>query len=176
MAGGETTLVFLDCSTALGAQGVASSARSPLGSSARRSASQPPTGGPNGLWIADLGNSVVTSDDLISLAVGSEFTISEPSVSPDGRYVAFIVGEDRAREIVVADISGLLTGGTDVPTVEIGMPGSNEDVECWRIPERVVWLPTESGRKLVASLSICGSASVPDEFEVWIADISDFIE
>jgi hypothetical protein len=176
VVGGETTLVFLDCTTALSARGAAPSARSLLGASAGRAASQQLAEGPNGLWVADLGNSALTGDDVISRAAGSEFTISGPSVSPDGKYVAFIVGESRTREIVVADISGLLAGGTDVPVVEIGMPGSDADVECWRIPERVAWLPTESGRKLIASLSVCGSAAVPDEFEVWIADVSRFIE
>jgi hypothetical protein len=175
VAGGETTLVLLDCTGALRAEGTASSAQRALGASRQLSASQPSEGA-NGLWVVELGNSALTDDDLTSLAFSSEFTISGPAVSPDRKYVAFIVGEDRTREIVVADISGLLAGGTSVPTVEIGLPGADDDLECWRIPERVGWLPTESGRKLVASLSVCGSAAVPDEFEVWVADISDFID
>lgn len=171
---GDTVEVLLPCSGVLGSRAL-QGVMGLDGTAAQLSARQPEEG-PNGLWLSDLGDSPETDDDLIYKVGGGELTVSEPSISPDGKYVVCIVGEDRLREIVVADISGLLEGGDSVPSVVIGMPGSDEDLECWRIPERVAWLPAASGRKLIASLSVCGSASVPDEFEVWIADVSRFID
>jgi len=108
--------------------------------------------------------------------MSSASTVCQPSLSPDGRYVAYIMGEGRGRRILVSDVSGLFAGGVVGQPVVIGMPGSPDETECWRIPERVEWLPSATERKIVVSLSVCRGGAVPDDFETWVADLSRFLE
>jgi hypothetical protein len=167
---GQTIQVLFDCTTAVNS---APGSRSPVVGT-----SQVQTildfAGPNTLWVDDLNDLASTSDDVTYQVAGSQSAINEPAVSPDGKYVLFIRGANRSRQIVVVDVDRILAGEPNA--IVIGLPGSNDELECWRIPEEASWVPTESGRKIIASLSVCGSASVPEDFEVWIADISRFIE
>ncbi len=121
------------------------------------------------LWIMDL------SSGFVYEVYVSNDVLSSPALSPDGNYIAFIEGSGTSRHILVADISNLLSGGT-VTTVMVGLPGSSEDIECFRIPERIQWYPDPTERKIVASLSTCRGGAIPGDYHVWIGDLSSFIE
>jgi hypothetical protein len=165
---GDTAFIRFDC---LGRSD--GPVEEPSGTSvrARRATDRPAelgtaAGSTNGVWLAAMDNV-----DRVYLVDGGGPTISQPAISFDHKYVAYIRGEGRTREIVVSDVSDLLTGGTNVRTLVIGMPGSFDDIECWRLPERVSWFPGTTGRKLVASISLCRAAG-PKDYQIWIADLS----
>jgi hypothetical protein len=167
---GETTLVSLDCTGGGGLLGAPAAVRP---TSAPRAA-LPLTAGPNGLWLLDLPEAGPMTDASVYLVASSNQVISQPAISPDGKYVAYLRGQGKSREIIVSDVSGLLAGGGEPEGLVIGMPGSLEDIECWRIPERVTWLPGTDGRRILASFSVCRGGARTD-FEVWIADLDRFI-
>jgi dipeptidyl aminopeptidase/acylaminoacyl peptidase len=126
------------------------------------------------VWLVDLGDTSGIGDDSFMLVDQAATGLFYPALSPDGRYVAYIRGAQDSWQLAVSDISDLVAGGDVVTTRVIGLPGSWEDIECWREIEKISWLATESGRKIVASLSPCRGGA-PDEFQVWIADLSRFL-
>jgi hypothetical protein len=173
---GETTFITLDC-TGSNLQ----SERQTHGSVGEST----PRGGPalavtlteaHGAWLVDLNGDLGPEDDHLYLIDSAAVTISYPALSPDSKYVAYIRGEDTSRQLVISDVSGLLAGTGEVNRIVIGFPGSSEDIECWRMPERVSWFPSAEERKVIASLSVCRGGNVADDFEVWIGDLSDFID
>ena len=173
---GETTYVTLDCTGAPArSRPEGPKHRSTL--SARLAPSRSLTAGAtNGIWLVDLGNEASVDGDKMYLVTTSSLPISEPALSPDGNYVAFIRGQDISREIVICDVSGVLAGTGEAQSIVIGLPGqAGDDVECWRIPERVGWFPGQPP-KLVASISVCRGGAVPDDYEIWVADLSRFIK
>jgi hypothetical protein len=95
-------------------------------------------------------------------------------LSPDSKYVAYFRGSYTSWEIVVADVSMLVSGTGDAELARVGLPGSTEDIECWRKPEKLSWLPLEAGRKIVASLSPCRGGE-PADYSIYIADLEDHL-
>lgn len=168
VAAGETTFVDLDCTGGLLEAPVAVRPAPAL-----RAIAPSVTSGPNGLWLLELPEAGPMTEASVYLAASSGQVITKPAISPDGKYVAYIRGQGSLREIIVSDVSGLLAGGSEPQAIAIGMPGSLEDIECWRIPERVTWLPGTDGRRIVASFSVCRGGARND-YEVWIADLSRF--
>ncbi|HVP56577.1 MAG TPA: hypothetical protein VMU02_00655 [bacterium] len=172
VAAGETTFVDMVC----GSGGGLAQAPAKVKPAAVLGASRAvPASGSNGLWLLDLPDTGPATDATIYLAASSNLVIDEPAVSPDGKYVAYIKGQGESRQIIVSDLSGLLDGGGQPAPITIGMPGSVEDIECWRIPERVTWFPGTDQRKLVASFSTCRSGASRD-YQIWIADLDRFIK
>jgi hypothetical protein len=172
---GETTLVDIRCGTSL-----ASAPGRPV-SSGGRPVSPAVVSIPRlmqladrTIWLVDLGDELSVDDDVFSVVETSSQGLFGPVLSPDGKYVAYIRGEYDTWEIVVSDVSALGLGGI-VTSVTIGLPGSGEDIECWRQVERISWVASGTERKIVASLSPCRGAS-PDQFEVWIADLTRFLD
>jgi hypothetical protein len=180
VAAGETTLITLRCGYGLESQGQGlvsdeeSSPMLPRTPAATAFASR--VSDPYGLWLMAVDPALAAADQRLYRVDASATPISEPALSPDGRYVAYIVGLEKSRQILVADVADLLEGTGAVRTVVVGMPGDSGDLECWRIPERVTWMPASAGRKIVASISKCGTAEVPTDYEIWIADVSGFID
>jgi hypothetical protein len=169
---GETTLVSMDCTGGGGLLGAPTPVASRPASALR--APLPLMAGPNGLWLLDLPEAGPMTEASIYLVASSNQVISEPAISPDGKYVVYLKGQGKSRQIIVSDVSGLLGGGGEPEGLVIGMPGSSEEIECWRIPERVTWLPGTGGRRIIASFSACRGGARTD-FEVWIADVDRFI-
>jgi hypothetical protein len=97
-----------------------------------------------------------------------------PTLSGDGKYVAYVRGDGASWDVVVRDVSSIASGAVGRRVV-IGLPGSTEDIECWRAVEKISWLPTGAGRKIAASISVCRSGT-PEQYEVWIADLSGFLD
>lgn len=128
-----------------------------------------------GIWIVDTGGTPDVSDDLMYQLDPGSRGANSPVLSHDGNYVAYFRGEYTSWEIVVADVSGLLSGTGDPDLHIVGLPGSTEDFECWRKPEKISWLPTQDGAKIVVSLSPC-RGGLPDDFRIWVADLSRFVD
>jgi hypothetical protein len=126
------------------------------------------------IWLADLGSDPGTEDDEFFVVETSSQGLFYPTLSPDGRYVAYIRGALASWELVVSDISALMSGG-GATSIRIGLPGSSEDIECWREIEKISWMASGTERKVVASLSPCRGAS-PDEFDIWVADLTRFLD
>jgi hypothetical protein len=98
-----------------------------------------------------------------------------PVISPDGNYVAYFRGEYTSWEIVIADVSGLIAG-TGAPIYHVvGLPGSGEDFECWRKPEKISWVPVQNEARIVVSLSPCRGGA-PEAMGIWVADVSQFLK
>jgi hypothetical protein len=68
-----------------------------------------------------------------------------------------------------------IAGTAAIETRVIGLPGSAEDIECYRFPERVSWVYDGTGTKVVASLSVCRGGDLAEDYEVWIGDLSDLL-
>ena len=162
---GDTSWVLLDCggsSTVVGAPSFAG-ARRPM-----PVLQQQPE--PYTLWAVD-----VDSEALYALAHAAE-PISNPALSPDGRYIAYIRGQGAERELVVSgDVLDFIAGTAAIETRVIGLPGSAEDIECYRFPERVSWVYDGTRSKVVASLSVCRGGDLTEDYEVWIGDLSDLL-
>jgi hypothetical protein len=173
---GDTSFVSFSC------EGAAAPARMASGSGAgtHDAAASAPDAAPvdllaqgeddRGIWLMDLGTDISTDDDRLygveSFATGSNF----PVLSPDGRYVAYFRGRYTSWEVVIADVSPLLEGSGHAEIVSVGLPGSTEDIECWRKPEKLSWLPLEAGPKLVASLSPCRGGG-PADYSIYVVDL-----
>jgi hypothetical protein len=118
----------------------------------------------------DLGTDVSPDDDKLygveAFDTGSNF----PVLSPDGKYIAYFRGNYTSWEVVIADVSPLLDGSGTAEIATVGLPGSTEDIECWRKPEKLSWLPLEAGPKLVASLSPC-RGGVPADYSIYVVDL-----
>lgn len=178
VAAGETTLVTLRCSGGLESPGMGPAAEArpaPLGAPSRPALASR-VAEPYGLWLMEFDPAMAAADQKLYRVAASATPISEPALSPDGRYLAYIAGLEASRQIVVADVADLLQGTGPARTMVIGMPGDSGDLECWRIPERVAWMPASAGLKIVASISKCGTAEIPVDYEIWIADVSAFVE
>lgn len=164
---GDTSYVFLDCT---------SSFMSVMGGSPARSSGRPAPvlrqqPEPYSLWVADV------ETEVLYLIDATDSPISSPALSPDGRYVAYIVGEGADRELYVAgDVQAFVAGSQAILTTRIGLPGSAEDIECYRFPERVSWVYEDTTKKLLASLSACRSGQILTDYEVWEADIDNFLD
>lgn len=163
---GDTSFVHLVCgggSTVLGAPPRTAGRRAPV-------LSQQPE--PYSLWVVDV------DTDALYLIAETNTPISNPSISPDGRYVAYVVGEGATRDLFVSyDIQAFIDGTQAIQTTVIGLPGSSEDIECYRFPERVTWIYSETAeKKVVASLSICRSGDLTKDYEVWIADLDNIVD
>lgn len=161
---GDTSEVILDCSGGL-FSGAPRYAR--IGGRAPVLAQQPE---PYSLWVVDV------DTEAIYLIAESETPISNPALSPDSRYIAYVRGEGATRQLVVSyDILAFIEGTGQIQTTVIGLPGSPEDIECYRFPERVSWVYPE-GLKVVASLSVCRGGALPDDYEIWEADLSSIVD
>ncbi len=127
---------------------------------------------PYSLWVVDV------DTEALYLIAETETPISNPAISPDGRYIAYIVGEGATRQLVLSyDIQAFIAGTAAIQTRTIGLPGSSEDIECYRFPERVSWVyGGETERKVVASLSVCRGGDLTNDYEVWIGDLDRFID
>ena len=166
VAPGDTSDVILDCTSRIAAMG---------GSSARSSGKRAPVlrqqPEPYSLWVVD------ADTEALYLIDATDSPISNPALSPDGRYVAYIVGEAADRMLYVAgDIQAYIAGTQAIVTTRIGLPGSAEDIECYRFPERVSWVYDEPAYRLLASLSVCRSGQVLTDYEIWEADLDDFLD
>jgi hypothetical protein len=175
VSAGEITYVDFDCFA--GAISVMTGAACGLGSSG--GAPGPEVGvalaDQRSIWLIDLGEETGIDDDKVYLVDRAGVGLFRPALSPDGKYVAYVRGIEAAWEVGIADVSGLLSG-TDLVTLRsVGLRGSDEDVECWRQIESLSWFPLSEGRKIAAALSPCRGGSV-DEYQVWIADLSAFID
>lgn len=134
-----------------------------------------PTGiSAGGLWLIDLGDDPAVNDDKMYLARAEDLILSRPCISPDSKYVAYIVGIGTSAVIAVSQISGLLNGDESVESVTIPLPGSPGRSDCVRVPGSVSWFPGLE-RRIVASVSICGGGDSGD-FEIWIGDLSDLLQ
>ena len=180
VAPGETTFVSFDCAgegTYLGSALAAhSDCRTPHTDRLSGSVSVPKVMQQNErtVWLLDAGESSGTDDDKMYLVDWADVGLYYPVLSADGKYLAYVRGEGTSWDVVVRDVSGIASGTIGSRRV-IGLPGSTEDIECWRGIGRISWLPTEAGRKLAASLSVCRGAA-PEDYEVWIADLSGFLD
>jgi len=126
---------------------------------------------PYSLWVVDV------DTGALHLIEETDTPISNPAMSPDGRYIAYIEGEGATRELVVSgDIQAFIDGTQAIQTQAIGLPGSSEDIECYRFPERVSWIHSEIGWRVVASLSVCRSGDLTKDYEIWIADLDNFLD
>jgi hypothetical protein len=127
-----------------------------------------------GIWIVDVGEETGIEDDRVYLVDDSPVGAYYPVLSPDGNYLAYFRGEYTSWEVVIADISGLISGSGEAVLHVVGLPGSTEDFECWRKPEKISWVPGEGGTEIVVSLSPCRGGA-PSDFGIWVADISRFL-
>jgi hypothetical protein len=171
---GETTLVRIRCgaSAASGEAGPRPGGRQVA--SGRSPVPVLMQSGERSIWLANLGADPGTDDDELFVVSSSSQGLFHPTLSPDGRYIAYVRGAGASWEVVVSDISALPSGG-GLSSVRIGLPGSSEDIECWREVEKISWMASDTQRKLVASLSPCRGGS-PDESEIWIADLTRFLD
>ena len=162
---GDTSYVQLVCDGGGGSQ-VVTAPR--LGRHAPVLGQQPE---PYSLWVVD-----VDTEELYLIAE-TETPISNPAISPDGRFIAYVVGEGEARNLYVSgDIQEFMAGIAAIETDVIGLPGSAEDIECYRFPERVSWVYSDGEYKVVASLSICRGGDLTKDYEVWIAELDRFLD
>jgi hypothetical protein len=127
-----------------------------------------------GIWLVDLGSDPAIDDDRVYLVDGTSRGSNYPVLSPDGTYVAYTRGEYISWEIVVADVSPLLSGSGEAVLHVIGLPGSADDFECWRKPGKISWLPMQDGMKIAVSLSPCRGGGEED-FGIWVADLTRFL-
>jgi hypothetical protein len=183
VAPGETTFVSFQCGTGAaygsssrsvfdnGCGGPPSSRLTALGSGAGPRAMQQNA---RGVWLLDLGEEPETDDDEMYLIDVADVGLYYPTLSGDGKYVAYVRGDGASWDVVVRDVSSIASGAVGRRVV-IGLPGSTEDIECWRAVEKISWLPTGAGRKIAASISVCRSGT-PEQYEVWIADLSGFLD
>ncbi len=126
------------------------------------------------IWLIDLGDDISTEDDRLFGVESFNTGSNSPVLSPDSKYIAYFRGNYTSWEIVVADVSMLVDGTGDAELARVGLPGSTEDIECWRKPEKLSWLPLEAGRKIVASLSPCRGGE-PADYSIYIADLEDHL-
>jgi hypothetical protein len=174
---GETTLVFFECPS--GAFVAEARRPAPAAVALRESPAPGASSGAtltDGVWLIDLADEASSDDDRTLQVAATASVVCQPSLSSDGKYVAYITGAGRERRIMVCDVSGLVAGGPASDPIVIGMPGSFDQTECWRLPERVEWFPGTTQRKLMVSLSKCRGGSVEDDFEAWVADLSRFLD
>lgn len=173
---GDTTFLTFVCGSGKTCEPATVTSGSPSHSVAGIEAPvRPMQGEGRGAWLMDLGNDLETGDDKIYLLEMANQEIYYPVLSPDSKYVAYIRGSEVAWDVVITDISGLASGAGVGRSVVIGLPGSSEDIECWRKIEKISWLPAGSERAIVASMSLCRGGSLAD-YEVWIADLSRHLE
>lgn len=177
---GETTFVTFDCG------GLARSSAPATGATGLRSGYRPEQDAGReaalltqqvrrGIWLVDMGDDPEIGDDQVYLVDGTSRGCNYPVLSPDGNYVAYFRGEYTSWEIVVADVSGLVTGSGEAVLHVVGLPGSSEDFECWRKPGKISWLPLQDDMKIAVSLSPCRGGE-EDDFGIWVADISRFLK
>ena len=104
-------------------------------------------------------------------------SVSRRLYSDDGKYVAYVVGEGASRQLKVSgDLHAFKAGTEAIQTQVIGLPGSSEDIECYRFPERVSWIHAGTERKVVASLSVCRGGDLTKDYEIWIGDLDRFLD
>jgi hypothetical protein len=180
VAPGETTFVSFNCQHGEAYSGRVQAASGSRGAPRTGCLSGSPTGptamqeNARSVWLLDAGEEPGTDDDKMYFVDGADVGLYYPTLSADGKYLAYVRGEGTSWDVVVRDVSGIASG-TIGPRRVIGLPGSKEDIECWRGIERISWLPTGAGRKLAASISVCRGGS-PEQYEVWIADLSGFLD
>lgn len=124
------------------------------------------------VWAINLGSSASVDDDQIRLIDDSSGSIQNPVITSDGGFVAYIKGSRDDYSIVIADLRGQ---GSNVTKYTLGLPGSESDIECWRMVESLAWAETDLGLKLIATLSPCGGSGV-DGYTVWVADVDKLIK
>jgi hypothetical protein len=177
----ETTWVDFDCgegyrvTSSDGSSGSSLLARSAPGREAGGEASLLTQQEHRGIWIVDTGEDPGTADDRMLRVDPGSPGANFPVLSPDGRYVAYFRGEYINWEIVIADVSGLIAGTGDPVYHIVGLPGSGEDFECWRKPEKISWLPMQDQIRIVVSLSPCRGGTAAD-MGIWTADVSEFLK
>lgn len=173
---GQTTLVDFDCTECVvaGSPVPSSPAVDEAPAQEVKAVSSLPL--PNGVWLIDTRDQASAADDTTYHVMSSASPVLQPALSPDGKYVAYIVGEGRGRRIFVSDLSGLLAGGQVGEPLVVGLPGSLDYTECWRMVEQVEWFPSTTERKLMVSLSKCRQGAVGEDFEPWVADLSSFLD
>jgi hypothetical protein len=173
---GDTSFVDFTCAT--GATYKRSSRTVPesgrLTTVADRPGPRPMQENARSVWIVDLGNEPGTADDKLYGIDFAEEGLYYPTMSPDGKYLAYIRGEGSSWDVVVRDVSEIASGVVGNRIV-IGLPGSSEDIECWREIEKISWFPTEAGRKIAASISVCRGGTL-EEYTVWIGNLSGFLD
>jgi hypothetical protein len=163
---GDTSYVVLSCESGITATG--SSDWSSSGGRVPVLGQQPE---PYSLWVVDV------DTEALYLIAETETPISNPAISPDGRYIAYVVGESATRQLVVAgDLQAFIAGTQAIQTQVIGLPGSPEDIECYRFPERVSWVYDEVNWRLLASLSVCRDGQLLQDYEVWEANLNSFLD
>jgi hypothetical protein len=163
---GDTSYVLLTCET-----GITATGSSDWSSSGRRGPVLGQQPEPYSLWLVD------ADTEALYLIAEAESPISNPALSPDGRYIAFIVGESATRALVVAGYVQEFIAGTHAIEMQvIGLPGSPEDIECYRFPERVSWVYDEGNWRLLASLSVCRDGQLLEDYEVWEANLNTFLD
>jgi hypothetical protein len=176
---GETTFVTFDCG------GLATSSAPATGVIGLRSGYRPEQDAVReapllmqqarrGIWLVDMGGDPDIGDDRVYVVDATSRGANYPVLSPDGNYVAYFRGEYTSWEIVVADISALVSGSGEAVLHVIGLPGSSEDFECWRKPGKISWLPVQDDMKIAVSLSPCRGGE-EDDFGIWVADITRFL-
>jgi Tol biopolymer transport system component len=126
------------------------------------------------VWLTDLGDQPESTDDMMYLVDWDEEGLYYPALSPDGKYLAYIRGEGSSWDIIIRDVSEIASG-TIGRRIVLGLPGSSEDIECWREIEKISWLPTDAGRKIAASISVCRGGTI-DEYTVWIGNLNGFLD
>jgi dipeptidyl aminopeptidase/acylaminoacyl peptidase len=163
---GDTAYVVLSCETGITAPG--SSAWRSSGERVPVLGQQPE---PYSLWLVDV------DTEALYLIAEEDTPISNPAISPDGRYIAFVVGESAERTLKVAgDVQAFIAGTEAIRIQVIGLPGSSEDIECYRFPERVSWVYDDLNWRLLASLSVCRDGQLLNDYEVWEADLDRFLD
>ena len=177
---GDTSFVTFDCG-GLGASSAPATGVTGLGSGYRserdagREAALLMQQERRGIWLVDMGNDPDIADDRVYLVDGTSRGTNYPVLSPDGNYVAYFRGEYTSWEVVVADVSALVSGSGEAVLHVVGLPGSSEDFECWRKPGKISWLPLQDDMKIAVSLSPCRGGE-EDAFGIWVADISRFLK
>jgi hypothetical protein len=180
VAAGDTTFLTFDCG-GLAASSTSAGRRTGLRNGYRP---QRDAGGDaailmqqerRGIWLVDMGTDPGIDDDLVYLVDGTSRGSNYPVLSPDGNYVAYLRGEYTSWEIVVADVSPLISGSGEAVLHVVGLPGSSEDFECWRKPGKISWLPLQDDMKIAVSLSPCRGGG-EDDFGIWVADLSRFLK
>jgi hypothetical protein len=128
-----------------------------------------------GIWLIDMGTDPGIEDDRVYLVDGTSQGANYPVLSPDGNYIAYFRGEYTSWEIVIADITPLIAGSGQAVLHVVGLPGSSEDIECWRKPDKISWLPLQDDSKIAVSLSPCRGGE-DDDLRIWVADVSRFLK